>query len=159
MQFSDHRKVTELRQQLSCSESKCSELKSIQKHQQSTIKQLQAKLSRPSLEVVSLQAEVERLRKAHHKEMLVLEYDNKQLGRQLAAQTEQMVNSQKRLDEQLVQLRSAQREVQDLHSMLEHTQPRGGHGSWRIPAKHSKRLGILHRKFYATLLAIRHTWT
>lgn len=121
--------MSELRQQLSFSESKCGELKSGQKHQQGIIKQLQARLSKPNSELASLQAEVDRLRKAHHKEMLVLEYDNKQLGRQLAAQTENTIHSQKRLDEQLVQLRSAQREVQDLHFMLEHSQPQAGQGS------------------------------
>lgn len=131
--------MAELKQQLSFSESKCSELRSSQKQQQAAMKQLQAKLSKPGMELLSLQAEVERLRKVHHKEMLVLEYDNKQLGRQLAAQTEHAVHYQKRLDEQLVQLRSAQREVQDLHFMLERSQPQGGHGSHRVPGKPRKR--------------------
>lgn len=120
-------------------ESKCAELRSNQKQQQSTIKQLQVKLSKPDTELMALQAEVERLYKAHHKEMLVLEYDNKQLGRQLAAQTEHTVHCQKRLDEQLVQLRSAQREVQDLHFMLERFKPQEGRGSQRVPGKPGKR--------------------
>lgn len=63
---------------------------------------------------------MEQLRNSHHKQMLVLEYDNKQLSRQLAAQSEHTLLLQKRLDEQLVELRSAQRDVQDLHSLLEH---------------------------------------
>ena len=114
--------MAELKQQLSSSENRCSELKAIQKHHQSTVKQLQAKLSKPSPELMSLQAEMEHLRKVHHKELLVLQYDNKQLRRQLTEQTEQSIVSQARLDEQLVQLRSTQREVQDLHFMLEHSQ-------------------------------------
>lgn len=133
------KKVAELKQQLSFSESKCAELRSNQKQQQATVKQLQAKLSKPGMELVSLQTEVERLRKVHHKEMLVLEYDNKQLGRQLAAQTEDVIHYQKRLDEQLVQLRSAQREVQDLHFMLERSQPQAGRRLQRVPAKPGKR--------------------
>ena len=99
------------------------ELRASQKQQQLTIRQLQEKLSKAPLEQVSLQAEIDQLHKMHHKEMLVMEYDNKQLGRQLTARTENCVHLQRRLDEQLVQLRSAQREVQDLHSLLEHTLP------------------------------------
>ena len=49
--------------------------------------------------------------------MLVVEYDNKQLGRQLAAQTDHTLLLQRRLDEQLLELRVAQREVQDLQAL------------------------------------------
>lgn len=132
--------MAELKQQLSSSENRCSELKAIQRHQQSTIKQLQAKHSKPSPELMSMQAEMEHLRKSHHKEVLVLQYDSKQLRRQLAEHAEQTVASQKQLDEQLLQLQSAQREVQDLHFMMERSQ---GHGSQKMPsskARLSKRL-------------------
>ncbi len=98
-------------------------MKANYQQQQLTLKQLQAKLSQPNLELLSLQAEVEQLRKAHHRELLVLEYDNKQLGRHLAAQTEHSHQLQRRLDEQLLQLRTAQRDVQDVHTLLEHTHP------------------------------------
>lgn len=124
LQFSEcKQKLAQLKQQLSLSDAKCVELKSGQKNQQAVIKQLQSRLSKPHQDLMALQAELEQTRKAHHKELLVLEYDNKQLGRQLAAQTERAIHFQKMLDEQLVQLRSAQREVQDLHFMLENTQP------------------------------------
>lgn len=124
MQFTENRQqVAELKQKLALSESKRVELKASQNQQQLAIQHLQDELSRAPLEQVSLQAEIDQLRKMHHKEMLVMEYDSKQLGRQLATQTENSVHLQRRLDEQLVQLRSAQREVQDLHSLLEHAHP------------------------------------
>ena len=66
-------------------------------------------------------------RTQHHKEMLLLQYDNKQLRKQLAHHAETVFQYQKKLDEQLVQLRSAQREVQDLHSLLERADLQGLH--------------------------------
>lgn len=132
-------KVVELKQHLSLSESKLAEFKASHKHQQHTIKQLQDKVAQPLLEQVSLQAEVDQLRKTHHREMLVFEHDNKQLGRKLAAQTEHSFHLQKRLDEQLVQLRSAQREVQDLHTLLEqHVYTYGSRGSQRATQGNGK---------------------
>lgn len=56
----------------------------------------------------------------------MLEYDKKQLGRELGVQMEHGLQLQKRLDEQLLQLKSAQHEVEDLHSLLEH---KLGHGA------------------------------
>lgn len=124
MQYDDYHqlkcKVTELQRQLSNSENKVSELKSNHKQQQNTIKQLRVQLSQPSLELTSLQDELTQLHETHHKQMLVMGYDNKQLRKQLAMQVECGVRLQKRVDEQLLQLKSAQREVKDLQSLLEH---------------------------------------
>ena len=51
--------------------------------------------------------------------MLATEYDNKQLRHQLAVQSESYLALQQQLDERTVQLRSMQREVEDLQSQLE----------------------------------------
>ena len=91
--------------------------------QQHLIKDLQSKMSHPRSNLEVLQREVEQLRNTHQKEVLVMEYDNKELTRQLAVLTEYAHRLQDRLDEQLVQLMSAQREVQDVHSLLEHLKP------------------------------------
>ena len=48
-----------------------------------------------------------------------MEYDNKQLGRQLAVQSESCLRLQQQLDKRTVQLMSTQREVEDLQSQLE----------------------------------------
>lgn len=48
-----------------------------------------------------------------------MEYDNKQLGRQLAVQSESCLKLQQQLDKRTVQLMSTQREVEDLQSQLE----------------------------------------
>lgn len=48
-----------------------------------------------------------------------MEYDNKQLGRQLAVQSESCLRLQQQLDKRTVQLVSTQREVEDLQSQLE----------------------------------------
>jgi len=49
----------------------------------------------------------------------VIENDNKQLRRQLAVQSESYLALQQQLDERTVQLRSMQREVEDLQSQQE----------------------------------------
>lgn len=132
--------MAELKKQLSHSESKYSEVKASYRQQQLIMKQLQARLAQPNMEILGLQAEMERLRKAHHREMLVLEYDNKQLSRHLATQTEHSHQLQRRLDEQHVQLRSAQREVEDMQSLLDHVYPRvTGQGILRKEKATSKR--------------------
>ena len=116
--------LSDTQKQLMTSERKFSEAKSEHKkrnsEQQQVIRQLQTKLSRPSPEQLTLQSELEQMQKAHHRQMLVVEYENKQLRKQLGVQSEYSLELQKRLDEQTVQLRSAQREVDDLHSQLEH---------------------------------------
>lgn len=116
-------KVSELQQSLAVADKKLSEAKVEYKsrltEQKQLLKQLQTRHARPVEELTSLQEEVEQLRKQHHKEMLVLEYDNKQLGKKLAVQTEYSLQLQRQLDEQLLQLKSAQREVEDLHSLAE----------------------------------------
>ena len=91
--------------------------------QKQLLKQLQMKHAKPISELASLQDEIERLQKQHHKEMLTLEHDNKHLGKQLAVQTEYSIQLQRQLDEQLLQLKSAQREVEDLHSLVQQMKP------------------------------------
>ena len=113
-------KVAELQKQLSDSESKRNELKSSHKQQQNNIKQLQAQLSQPSPDLIATRGKLAQLHETHHKQLLVLEYDKKQLGRQLDLQMEHGLQLQKRLDEQLLQLKSAQHEMEDLHTLLEH---------------------------------------
>ena len=115
--------MAELKKQLSHSESKYSEMKASYRQLQLIQKQLQGRLAQPNVEILELRAEIERLRKAHHREMLVLEYDNKQLSRHLATQVEHSHQLQRRLDEQHVQLRMAQREVEDMQSLLDHAYP------------------------------------
>lgn len=147
-QFADYNhlkhEVSELRQQVSLSENKYAELKASHRSQQLTIRQQQTMLSQPRLEQASMQAEMEQLRRTHHKQMLVMEYDNKHLGRQLAAQSEHILSLQRRLDEQLVQLRSAQREVQDLQSLLEHAYSHGSRSG--LASQRSKVKGRLNNK-------------
>ena len=120
-------KVSELQQRVSMADKKLSEANIEYKRrlneQKQLLKQLQSRHTRPVEELTSLQEEIERLRKQHHREMLVLEYDNKQLGKQLAVQTEYSLQLQRQLDEQLLQLKSAQREVEDLHSLVEQLKP------------------------------------
>ena len=120
-------KVSELQQSLAVADKRLSEAKIEYKRrlteQKQLLKQLQTRHARPVEELTSLQEEVEQLRKQHHKEMLVLEYDNKQLGKKLAVQTEHSLQLQRQLDEQLLQLKSAQREVEDLHSLAEQLKP------------------------------------
>ena len=122
MQFNDYhqlkRAVTDLQQELSNSESKCSELTASHKQQEHTLKQLQTQLSQPS-DLISLQDELSQLRVSHRKQLLVLEFDKKHLGKQLAVQMEHGLQLQKRLDQQLLQLKSAQHEVDDLQSLLQ----------------------------------------
>ena len=120
-------KVSELQQCAAMADKKLSEAKIEYKRrlseQKQLLKQLQTKHAKPISELASLQEEIERLQKQHHKEMVVLEYDNKRLGKQLAVQTEYSIQLQRQLDEQLLQLKSAQREVDDLHSLVEHLKP------------------------------------
>lgn len=116
-------KISALQRQLTHSESKYGDLKTSHKQLQHTTKQLQARLSQPNLEVASLRAELDQLQRTRQKEKLVSDFDNKQLRRQLEDQASHTLQLQMKLDEQLIQLRSAQREVQDLQSLLEHTIP------------------------------------
>lgn len=119
-------KISELQQQLRTTEQRLSEIKMEHKRksseQQQLIKQLQTKFSRPSSEQLALRAELEQLGKTHHKEMLVVQYENQQLRKHLTVHSERSLQLQRQLDEQTVQLRSAQREVNDLHSQLQHLQ-------------------------------------
>lgn len=128
-------KVSELQQCVAVANQKISETKIEYKRrlseQKQVVKELQSRNSRPISELSSLQEEIEQLRKRHHKEMLVLEYDNKHLGKQLAVQTEYSLQLQRQLDEQLLQLKSAQREVEDLHSIVEQLKPL----SWKQSTK------------------------
>lgn len=120
-------KVSELQRCVAMADKKLSEAKIEYKkrlsEQKQLLKQLQTKHAKPISELASLQEELERLQKQHHKEMLTLEYDNKRLGKQLAVQTEYSMQLQRQLDEQLLQLKSAQREVEDLHSLVEQMKP------------------------------------
>lgn len=120
-------KITELQQCVAVADQKLSETKAEYKRrlleQKQIVKELQSRNSKPISELSSLQEEIEQLRKRHHKEMLVLEYANKHLGKQLAVQTEYSLQLQRQLDEQLLQLKSAQREVDDLHSLVEQLKP------------------------------------
>jgi antitoxin component of MazEF toxin-antitoxin module len=120
-------KVSELQQCVAVANRKLSEAKIEYKRrlseQKQLLKQLQMKHAKPISELASLQDEIERLQKQHHKEMLTLEHDNRHLGKQLAVQTEYSVQLQRQLDEQLLQLKSAQREVEDLHSLVEQMKP------------------------------------
>ena len=120
-------KITELQQCAAVADQKLSETKMEYKRrlseQKQIVKELQSRTSKPISELSSLQEEIEQLRKRHHKEMLVLEYDNKHLGKQLAVQTEYSLQLQRQLDEQMLQLKSAQREVYDLHSLVEQLKP------------------------------------
>lgn len=120
-------KVVDLQQSASLAERRLTETKLEYKKrladQKQVMKELQSRTARPIAELESLQEEIDRLRSGHHKEMLVLEYDNKELGKQLAAQTEHSLQLQRQLDEQLVQLKTAQREVDDLHSIVEQLKP------------------------------------
>ena len=120
-------KVSELQQRVAVADRKLSETKIEYKRrlseQKQLLKQLQMKHAKPISELASLQDEIEQLQKQHHKEMLTLEHDNKHLGKQLAVQTEYSVQLQRQLDEQLLQLKSAQREVEDLHSLVQQMKP------------------------------------
>ena len=120
-------KVSELQRCVAMADRKLSEAKIEYKRQLSEqkklLKQLQMKHAKPISELASLQDEIERLQKQHHKEMFTLEYENKCLGKQLAVQTEYSIQLQRQLDEQLLQLKSAQREVEDLHSLVEQMKP------------------------------------
>lgn len=121
------KRSNDLQQEVATIEKRLSETKSEYKRrisdQQRLIKDLQVKISHPSSKFEALQRELEQLRDTHQKEVLVMEYDKKELSRQLAIQNEYAHRLQDRLDEQLVQLMSAQREVQDVHSLLEHLKP------------------------------------
>ena len=120
-------KVSELQQCVTVADTKLSEVKVEYKRrlseQKQLLKELKTKHSKPITELASLQKEIELLQKQHHKEMLTLEYDNQHLGKQLAVQTEYSIQLQRQLDEQLLQLKSAQREVKDLHSLVEQMKP------------------------------------
>ena len=121
------KKVTELQHCAAMADKKLSDTKIEYKRrlseQKQLLKQLQSRQARPIAELSSLQEQLEQLRKQHHNEMLVMEYDNKSLGKQLAVQTEYSIQLQRQLDEQLLQLKSAQREVEDLHSLVEQMKP------------------------------------
>lgn len=139
-------KVSELQQCLAMADEKLSEVKTEYKRRHSEhkqlLKQLQTRHAKPISELASLQEEIEQLRKQHHKEMLVFEYDNKQLGKQLAIQTEYSIQLQRQLDEQLLQLKSAQREVEDLHSLMEHLKmPSSKQNTQSVSAANKKRGG------------------
>ena len=69
------------------------------------------------------QAELEEARRTHQRQLLVAEYKEQQLRRQLASQSELCAGLQRQVEEQTVQLRAALREVEDLHYQLKHRAP------------------------------------
>ena len=155
-------KVSELQRCVALADRKLSEAKTEYKsrlsEQKQLLKKLQMKQAKPISELASLQDEVERLQKQHHKEMLTLEYDNKRLGKQLAVQTEYSIQLQRQLDEQLLQLKSAQREVEDLHSLVEQMKPlmasssSSKHGAKSVSAPGSKKTNMKRSVQLATMV-------
>ena len=120
-------RTLELQRQLTTASKKLSETKVEYKQrnseQQQLIKSLQSRLSNPSPELLALQVEIERLQRTHQEEMIVFECDNQELRKQLSIQAEYCQELQKHLDGQMLQLRTAQREVDDLRQILEHLKP------------------------------------
>ena len=113
--------ATRLRQQ--CSEFKAAigDLESSNKKQQNAIEELRSQLSRRSStspDAAGLKKGMAQLQEDHRRQLLVLEYDKKQASKKLQAQVELNDLLQGRLDEQLLQLKAARREVEDLHCLL-----------------------------------------
>ena len=137
------KKVAGLQQCVAMADKKLSDTKIEYKRrvseQKQLLKQLQSRQTRPIAELTSLQEQLDQLRKQHHHEMLVMEYDNKSLGKQLAVQTEHSIQLQRQLDEQLLQLKSAQREVEDLHSLVEQMKPLSLRHGAKSPSSVSKK--------------------
>ena len=104
-------------------EATISELEACNKKQQQAIQQLHSELSQTTPDIAALTEELTQMQEAHHRQVLVLEYDKKQVCKHLEKQVEQNTRLQRRLDEQLLQLKSAQREVEDLHNLLDHKAP------------------------------------
>lgn len=109
-----------LRQQLFDSKAMVNELETSNKKQQQTIEHLRSQLSQTLPDMAVVQKELAQLQEVHRRQVLVLEYDKKHVCKKLQAQVEQNGRLQSRLNEQLLQLKSAQHEVEDLHFLLEH---------------------------------------
>ncbi len=109
-----------LRQQLADSKTTVCELESSNRKHQHTIERLQSQMSQTLPDMATVHKELAQLQEVHKRQVLVLEYDKKQLYKKLQTQVEHNGRLQSRLDEQLLQLKSTQREVEDLHFILEH---------------------------------------
>ena len=89
--------------------------------QQGLIKQLQTQLSRQShAGLVRLEAELTQLHESHCSEVAAMANDRRRLQEQLEQTAAVARASQRKAEEQMVQLLAAQREVEDLHAMLQH---------------------------------------
>ena len=119
-------KSQELARELANAEKKLQEYKRRNSDNQRLVKDLQSRAPHPAQELEALKKELDEIRAAHHKEVFVMENNNKELRRQLVAQTEYAGVLQKKLDDQMLQLLSAQREVRDIHSTMEQLRLGGG---------------------------------
>lgn len=113
------KRCQDLSQELAVVEKRLSDYKRKNSDSQRLIKELQSKVPHPTHELEVLKRELEEIRKAHHKELYAIKNSNSELRRQLVVQTDYAGELQKTLDEQMLQLLSAQREVKDIHIILE----------------------------------------
>lgn len=115
----------ELAQEVENAEKKLLTYKHRNADNQRVIRELQSNIPRPTRELEALKKELDDIRRVRHKEMVTMETNNRELRRQLVAQSEYCVALQKKLDDQMVELLSAQREVQGVHSLLEQLRTAG----------------------------------
>jgi len=120
-----------LRQQSSEFKTAISDLESSNERLQRTIEELRSQLSHQSSaspDAASRKKKgVAQLQEDHRRQLLVLEYDKKQASKQLLVQVELNGLLQRRLDEQLLQLKAARHEVEDLHGLLQTKRTHRGH--------------------------------
>jgi len=110
----------QLRQELATTDRKLLEYKRRNSDNQRLIKSLQStKHHPPTQELDALKRELDGIRTAHHKEIHRLEGENRELRRLLAVQTELSNGLQKKVDDQMIELMSAQHDMKDIHHALE----------------------------------------
>lgn len=123
MQMNDYdqlqKKSQELAQELANAEIKLSNYKHRNSDSQHLIRELQSNVPRPVRELEAVKKELDDIRRARQKELVGMETNNRGLRRQLAVQRQYSEALQKKLDDQMVELLSAQRQVQEVHSLLE----------------------------------------
>ncbi len=114
----------ELIQDLANTEKKLLTYKQRSSESQRIIRELRLSVPRPARELEALKKELDEIRRTRQREVAAMEANNRKLRQQLVVQSEHSIALQKKLDDQMVELFSAQREVEDLHSLLEQVKPK-----------------------------------
>lgn len=153
----------QLSQERTKNELEATELKSQIAEQHKVIKKLKAK---PTGQSEEQQHGMEQILMRAKQETMAMQYDNRQLHKELTIKTEANLHLQQTFDEQTIQLRSAQREVHDLQEQVDHLHRvllsgvAGHHSSgkkYHSPAKETSRLRSRRRSSPMKSISISST--